>query len=145
VWTGRYVRRSRRCSTWLIGSTTLRILSALVVCFSIAACAGSSATHAGLDQANAEAAARSAFPEATGQLISTRAGPISDFDPAQRVVAGSKWVWAIAIAGSFSLGCGPAPLPGQTQGPCPSPAKRVTVLVGFQDGKFVEAMMAGAQ
>jgi len=76
----------------------------------------------GLDRTGAEAAARRAYPEATGQLLSARAGPIEGFDPNQKVVPGDRWVWAVQIAGSFALGCGPAPPPGQSRGPCPPPA-----------------------
>ena len=92
----------------------------------------------GLTQAEAHAAAMAAFPDATG-VVSAKVGRMRDFDTGQQVWRGDQWVWAVVVSGTFWFSCGPAPEPGQTQAPCPPPAKTQTVLLDYFTGKFLMA------
>ena len=93
----------------------------------------------GLSKAQAYAAARAAYPDATG-AVSGKAGQMRDFDTNQQVVPGDQWVWAVVVSGTFPFSCGPAPLPGQTHPPCPPPGTTMTVILDYKTGTFLEAL-----
>jgi hypothetical protein len=92
----------------------------------------------GLTQAEADAAAMAARPDATG-VVSAKVGRMRDFDTGQQVWPGDQWVWAVVVSGTFPFSCGPAPETGQTHAPCPPPAKTQTVLLDYWTGKFLLA------
>ena len=114
-------------------------LAILLLAASIAACSpGAARPSGGLTEAQAFAAARTAFPNATG-VVSGRVGQMRDFDTNQQDVPGDQWVWAVVVSGTFPFSCGPAPVPGQTHAPCPPPGTRKTVILDYTTGKFLEA------
>ena len=117
----------------------LRWLAILLLAASIAACSpGAARPSGGLTETQAFAAARTAFPDATG-VVSARVGQMRDFDTNQQVVPGDQWVWAVVVSGAFPFSCGPAPAPGQTRAPCPPPGTRKTVILDYTSGTFLEA------
>ena len=92
----------------------------------------------GLTQAEAQAAAMAARPDATG-VVSAKVGRMRDVDTEQQVWPGDQWVWAVVVSGTFPFSCGPPPESGNTHVPCPSPAKTQTVLLDYWTGKFLLA------
>ena len=117
----------------------LRRSAILLLAVLLAGCsAGAARPSGGLTEAQAFAAARTAFPAATG-VVSGQVGQMRDFDTDQQVVPGDQWVWAVVVSGMFPFSCGPAPAPGQTHAPCPPPGTRKTVILDYRTGKFLEA------
>jgi hypothetical protein len=117
----------------------LRRLVILLLAASLASCSpGAAPPSGGLTEAQAFAAARTAFPDATG-VVSAKAGQMRDFDINQQVVPGDRWVWAVVVSGTFPFSCGPAPATGQTHAPCPPPGTTMTVILDYTTGRFLEA------
>ncbi len=121
-----------------------RRLAILLLAASLAACSpGAARPSGGLTEAQAFAAARSAFPDATG-VVSGQVGQMRDFDTNQQVMPGDQWVWAVVVSGTFPFSC-PAPAPDLTPAPCPPPGTTMTVVLDYATGKFLEAFgTAGA-
>ena len=116
----------------------LRRLAILLLAASLAACSpGAARPSGGLTEAEAFTAARAAFPAATG-VVSGQVGRMRDFDTNQHVVPGDQWVWAVVVSGTFPFSCGSAPASGQTHAPCPPPGTRMTVILDYTSGKFLE-------
>ncbi len=119
-----------------------RLVAALVLVSSVAACGSSGPPSGGVTEPQAFAAARSASPDASG-VVSGRVGHRRDFDTNQQVVPGDQWVWAVIVSGTFPFSCGPASAFGQTHPPCPSPGHTRTVILDFTTGRFLEAITRG--
>ncbi len=116
-----------------------RLLAILFMAALLAGCvAGAAPPSGGLTETQAFAAARAAFPGATG-VVSAKAGQMRDFDTNQQVVPGDHWVWAVVVSGTFPFSCGPAPAPGLTPAPCPSPGTTMTVILDYTTGRYLEA------
>ncbi len=115
------------------------LLATLLMVALLAACsAGTARPPGGLTETQAFAAARAAFPDATG-VASAKAGQMRDFDTNQQVVPGDQWVWAVVVSGMFPFSCGPAPATGQTHAPCPQPGTTMTVILDYTTGRYLVA------